>query len=242
MIVQSGFLAYAATKSPFGSTKGPSVFGQKNSPSPSPLASTSNGKTSFTSSAFSIQSPPSRINSSASIFSTSPPKDSTPTGIKRTGFEAFAGSASPFQRSKSPPIFGRGSSTSSGFARSRSPSFRGTAGSINAFKTYASGGSQAFGASSQTPPVKKARQDSGSEVDEERKNTSTSLVLSSQNSPDGSEEEGDKKSTFSERLRAGKDDGEDPSAAGEDDAKAEIVEQEGNLPMQLLQSPANFAS
>ncbi|THH12054.1 hypothetical protein EW145_g251 [Phellinidium pouzarii] len=213
-----GFLAYASTSSPFASTKGRSVFGTKSTPSPSPLAGTSNGAVSSLSSAFGSKPSPFAIASankaastSTSAFATStvfssnssfsPNNLSTsPTGIKRSGFEAFASSPSPFAttgRSRSPP-------GGLGLVRSRSPTRRTPVSSINAFKSYVGSGTQSFAAP--PPPVKKPRQDSGDNTEGGEPNASKALGIPTSNgvSPEGSEEEGEKPSTFTDRLRASK--------------------------------------
>lgn len=144
------------------------------------------------------------IPSGFGAFASSVLSSSPPTGVKRTGFEAFVSSSSPFgvaNRSKSPTGFLRGSGSSSslgtGFNRSKSPSRRGSV--SNAFKSYARGGS-AFVSS--TPPVKKLRadQDSESDVADEdsskdifgKESASTSVLNNI--SPDGSEEDDEKRS------------------------------------------------
>ncbi|KAL5536973.1 hypothetical protein ACEPAF_796 [Sanghuangporus sanghuang] len=210
-----GFLAYAATSSPFAHAKGPSVFGQKSTPSPSPLAGTSNGSASSLSSAFGIKpSSPFAIPSgnklgsaSKSVFGSpsalsssnthSPNNLSTsPAGTKRSGFEAFAAASSPFAaaaRSKSP-------TGAISLARSKSPTRRSAASSINAFKSYAGSGTQSFSAPS--PPVKKQRHDSGDDADDDKASTSNVLNATSNGaSSEESEEEADKP-TFADRLRA----------------------------------------
>ncbi|EJD07511.1 uncharacterized protein FOMMEDRAFT_130679 [Fomitiporia mediterranea MF3/22] len=214
-----GFLAYAATSSPFASAKGPSVFGQKSTPSPSPLAGTSNGSASSFSSAFAMKqsSPfaipggskpssttasalasPSPFSSNTASASASNNLSTSPTGTKRSGFEAFASAASPFaaaSRSKSPP-------SGLGLARSKSPTRRGPGSSINAFKSYAGSGTQSFSAPS--PPIKKQRHDSGEDAENEKSVTRNALDSTSNGaSPESSEsEEKAEQPTFADRLRA----------------------------------------
>ncbi|CCM06188.1 uncharacterized protein FIBRA_08430 [Fibroporia radiculosa] len=146
-----GFMAYASTSSPFASVSGPSVFGSK-SPSSSTWASTSTSPhpspsvtaspfSSAANAAFLSKSPPSQpLSQSSSLNQLSPP--CAPVPHKRTGFEAFASTTSPFasaaKRPKSPPPPGFGS-----FSRSRSPS-RTPARASNAFSAYAAGGAQSF--------------------------------------------------------------------------------------------------
>ena len=172
----------------------------------------------------------------------------SPTGIKRSGFEAFASASSPFanaaSRSKSPP-------SSFGLARSKSPTRRGPAGgaggsgasgSGNAFKSYAGAGTQGFSVVAPSPPVKKLRQDAGDDVGEEGSKTggsgasgagTTGSVLgekSNSASEEGSDEDSEKfgsgsVTTFSERLRAGQN-VDDSFDIGEEE-KMTILEQEG---------------
>ncbi|KAH7914579.1 hypothetical protein BJ138DRAFT_1123349 [Hygrophoropsis aurantiaca] len=158
-----GFMAYASTASPFAAVKGQNIF----TGSPATHKKPSPGPSGFPSSSPAPSPHHSIINANANVndnsnnnvnnntnnhsFETSSPPLSTAT--KRTGFEAFAGSASPFAsaaRSKSP--IGKGLHTHHtshghthtlglglGLNRSRSPPRRG------AFATYAGGGVQAFG-------------------------------------------------------------------------------------------------
>ncbi|KAH9832541.1 uncharacterized protein C8Q71DRAFT_776937 [Rhodofomes roseus] len=205
----SGFMAYASTSSPFASVAGPSVFNKSKTPpaSSSPFASTS---TSFAS-AF------------ATTPSSSPTKSSTnssetPLPQKRTGFEAFASTSSPFasvaKRPKSPPppAFG-------GLARSRSPSRHptstrsGNAFSASAFSAYAAGGAQGFSAS-------KPRSERASPAPSEGSTRGTS-VFDAGTKDDAEEESGNGAVSFSERLRSHKDD-ED----SEESDRVKLTEQE----------------
>ncbi|KAH8116383.1 hypothetical protein DFH11DRAFT_1580239 [Phellopilus nigrolimitatus] len=235
----NGFLAYAASSSPFTTAKGPSIFGSKPTPSPTPLAGTSNGAASSLSSSFGnkASSPfaipnPNRPGSastsafaSSSAFSSSgssnPPNNlsTSPTGTKRSGFEAFASASSPFAavaRAKSP-------TAGFGLARSKSPTRRGSASSANAFKSYVGSGSQSFAAPS--PPVKKQRQDSNEEGENGAKTgagTTRNHNVLNGTSPEGSEEEGEKTGTFGDRLRNTVED----QGGSDEDEKVVVTEQE----------------
>jgi len=113
----------------------------------------------------------------------------SPTPAKRSGFEAFAASASPF---------------ASATARTRSPVRRsgspgpGTGARSNPFAIYAAGGSQGLFSASGAPAAKRARGDSESNAPGE--------CSESNNWREGSV--GDEK-TFGERLRAGSGSGGD---------------------------------
>lgn len=262
--MQGGFLAYASTSSPFADAKGPSIFGSKPSPSPFASAPSANppawasadqshsGSTSPTGSGFASASGSSHAQTplrgfsafASSSTSSRSAKDlsSSPTGTKRTGFEAFASSTSPFAaaaRSKSPTGFGRTNNQTAlgaGLGRSKSPPRRGAPfGSPSAFKSYAGSSSQAFAVPA--PPVKKQRQDPGSESSSEtgegadpakvEGTSSLSSVFNGEGSPDGSEEESDKQ-TFGERLRAGKNDEDNiPAGSDDEDSRVAVTEQEG---------------
>ncbi|KAF7965845.1 hypothetical protein HWV62_41226 [Athelia sp. TMB] len=204
----SGFMAYASTSSPFASAKGPNIFGSRTK----------------TSSFFKVTSPPP---SPAPVFAQSSfgkpnspePMPTTPTASKRSGFEAFAGSASPFVtaskpsssalRSKSPP-------------RTRAPASRNT----SAFTSYASGGAQAFA----VPLTKRAR---ASTPPNESSSSRSSLERNSTLSSFGSTEDvngpahHDKKRdegqlSFGEKLRAGKNNEETTS---DEETKPELTAQ-----------------
>ncbi|KAJ3889947.1 hypothetical protein GG344DRAFT_78307 [Lentinula edodes] len=105
----SGFMAYASTSSPFASIKGQNIF--------------SSSANSVSSSAIKTPLPSSPVLGRA---------DALPSaGTKRTGFEAFASSSSPFAsvaKSKSPVLGGSGTFGSTnilgGGARAKSPSRR----------------------------------------------------------------------------------------------------------------------
>ncbi|EEB92999.1 hypothetical protein MPER_08408 [Moniliophthora perniciosa FA553] len=183
----SGFMAYASTSSPFASVKGQNVFSSAKPSSPKPATPLAS---------------PSPLAPDTSISSTTP--------AKRSGFEAFASSSSPFltaTRSKSPAL-----GSSSKFGRNKSPPRRASAASSSAFSSYASSGMQGFA----LPPQKRARAGSpGSGSSVERNATAPALGGSGRDS--GAEDDGEDRppSTFGERLRAGRD--EDEVSTGEEE-------------------------
>ena len=232
-------MAYASVASPFASVKGQNVFigasssyqikKPPRSPTPpsTPLPSIPGISTSLQS-PFSQPSFPTR--------SQQPSLQQTPqnTATKRTGFEAFAGSSSPFAspfthaRPKSP----LGSNSKSALARSKSPPRRAIQG-MNAavFTMYASGGTQMFA----VPRPKRARADSPSGGSsrsslEGKQSPALDQLRSNENSASGEEEEGEREenepttsSTFSEKLRSAKDLEDDRS----EEEKEKLTEQEG---------------
>ncbi|KAJ3804906.1 hypothetical protein F5876DRAFT_52693 [Lentinula aff. lateritia] len=138
----SGFMAYASTSSPFASIKGQNIF--------------SSSANSVSSSAIKTPLPSSPVLGRADVLPSA--------GTKRTGFEAFASSSSPFAsvaKSKSPVLGGSGTFGSTnilgGGARAKSPSRRAAGSpsrsSSSAFTVYASGGVQSFA----LPLTKRAR-------------------------------------------------------------------------------------
>ncbi|KIJ21003.1 hypothetical protein PAXINDRAFT_160411 [Paxillus involutus ATCC 200175] len=245
-----GFMAYASVASPFASVKGQNVFSGTSpnnqfkkpptSPSPTPSSLPIVTHTPFASSRF-TQSPFAALSLSSPRTSLNQTPHSTAT--KRTGFEAFVGSASPFAsaspashtRSKSP--FGNNGAKSTVLGRSKSPPRRTLVKmGMNAspFSSYAGGGVQAFA----VPHPKRARADSpnggSSRGSLERKDESPLSMFRSNVSGEGSgsgEEEGNgdredsdpPPSTFGEKLRAGKDGEEELS----EEEKERLTEQEG---------------
>lgn len=161
-----------------------------------------------------------------------PPATPAPTpvkpeiSLKRSGFEAFSSTSSPFataaKRSKSPPPSVFGSRSKSPVPGSHHHPLR--AASSNAFTAYASGGAYAFSRSA-------ARQGSGSSTPALTDNGDAGANGETSTGP-GSEEETQKdegpsvpeseKESFSARLRAQKDDDEDV----EGDKKMNLTEQE----------------
>ncbi|KAF9061966.1 hypothetical protein BDP27DRAFT_1337354 [Rhodocollybia butyracea] len=148
-----GFMAYASTSSPFASVKGQNIF------------SSTAKSVSSSSSAIKIPLPSSPVLGAAAPAESS---SSSSAGTKRTGFEAFASSSSPFAsvaRTRS-PVLGTGtfgsSSAIGGGVRAKSPTRR-PAGSSHSpapavlvavrFTAYASGGAQGFA----LPLTKRAR-------------------------------------------------------------------------------------
>ncbi|GBE89643.1 predicted protein [Sparassis crispa] len=213
-----GFMAYASGSSPFSAASGPSIFGRKPPSSPwASLGATSSGHTSpsLTASTF---SPMSVGTASSSPFKeSSSSKESQNEVHKRTGFEAFASSTSPFasaaKRPKSPPppLGGLGS-----LNRSHSPSRHSQARVVNAFSAYATGGAHSFSAQTST-----RSSGTNSPALGDGANSSTSVRASSSDSkPVGlgifaggkdeddeehDETQSDSGQTFGERLRAQKD-------------------------------------
>ncbi|OAX43301.1 hypothetical protein K503DRAFT_765967 [Rhizopogon vinicolor AM-OR11-026] len=239
-----GFMAYAATASPFAAVKGQNIFSgasssssKKPSVSPSPSPSPP-----LTNNTLTPSSPFAGFVSSQ--WST--PHMPASTATKRTGFEAFMGSTSPFvtagaspfpSRPKSPL---RNASGKSALGRSKSPPRRTPLSMSSAFSPYASGGVQSFFAA---PHPKRARAESpngGSSRSSLERTSSTGVnVFGStwNGSGDGSgsgeevEEDDDDEqenerppSTFGERLRAGRDDEEEE--AEEERERERLQEQE----------------
>ncbi|KAJ8079631.1 hypothetical protein PM082_011218 [Marasmius tenuissimus] len=200
-----GFMAYAATSSPFASVKGQNIFASSKSSSPKPASPFSAGSSSV---------------KSLSALSTPPGEPSTSTTpAKRSGFEAFASSASPFTtatRSKSPVL-----GTTGKFGRSKSPTTRvNPSSSSSAFTAYASG-NHGFA----LPPQKRARAGSpNSSSSLERPSAAPAFGGNSAHDSGAEEEREDRRSTFGERLRAGKDDEE--GSGEEDNSKMNLTEQE----------------
>lgn len=143
----------------------------------------------------------------------------TPLPQKRTGFEAFASTSSPFasvaKRPKSPPPFAFGGSS---LARSRSPSRHptsartGGAFSTSAFTAYAAGGAQSFST---------AKSERASPVPSDG-STRAASVFDPGNKEDTEEEGGNGVVSFSERLRSQKDDDDN-----EESERLKLTEQEG---------------
>ncbi|TFK39720.1 hypothetical protein BDQ12DRAFT_681098 [Crucibulum laeve] len=206
-----GFMAYASTSSPFASVKGQNIFASaKPSPLPSPppsVPSSSSGQS--LGSAFGIK---------LGESSTSPP-----TAAKRSGFEAFSSSSSPFTsvaRSKSPVLGG----PTSKLNRNKSPPRRANASTtINPFASYA-GGLQSFA----VPMSKRARAgspDSSSRSSLERNLTVGNALDTSSAADSGEDDTDDRPTTFGERLRAGRDEEED-TKSDDDHLKVVLTEQE----------------
>ncbi|KAJ8516506.1 hypothetical protein ONZ45_g6211 [Pleurotus djamor] len=189
-----GFMSYASTSSPFASVKGKSLF--------------TAGASRF---------PPASPSPTPSPFPTTPTHSSATPATKRSGFEAFASSSSPFTaaaRAKSP---GLGSSSKLG--RSKSPTRRANAAHSSAFSAYASSGIQAF-----APTPKRARADSPIVNGSSKASSSEPSEKDS-----GNEDEKDTKDegqlTFGERLRATTGD-EDAAQSEDEEAKLVLSEQD----------------
>ncbi|KAI0794663.1 hypothetical protein C8Q74DRAFT_1366079 [Fomes fomentarius] len=217
-----GFAAYASTSSPFASVQGPRIFGAKQ-PSTSSWASAGPisspnaiGGPNVTSPFASTSTSPSPFAAAVAAKETS--SSSAPQAHKRTGFEAFASSTSPFasaaKRPKSPPP------SNTLLARSRSPSRHGTpARATSAFSAYAAGGAQSFAAP--TP-----RRSPGSVFGE---SSSGNLMASSSSSvlDSGKEDEDSEKDSgvsFGERLRSSKD--KEEEEASDEEKRLNLTEQE----------------
>ncbi|KAJ3717685.1 hypothetical protein C8R42DRAFT_676385 [Lentinula raphanica] len=222
----SGFMAYASTSSPFASVKGQNIFSSSNATSSSTLTA--------------VKTP---LPSSPVLGKADPPSSA---GIKRTGFEAFASSSSPFASvasSKSPVLGGSGifGSTSAlgGGIRARSPARRAggspsrstpstttsvfgsttgphTKGGNSAFNVYATGGVHGFS----LPLTKRAR---GADDPEEQSTVGSRSVLEtndvflSRPDFDNGRSTPSKIPSFGEKLRAaGKGSDEDVGSTNED--------------------------
>ncbi|KAG0704822.1 hypothetical protein DFH29DRAFT_783960, partial [Suillus ampliporus] len=216
-----GFMAYAAAASPFAAVKGQNIFSGASSstskklsvspsPSPSPTPPLTNN----------VPTPSPFVGFASSQWSVQQTPASTAT--KRTGFEAFMGSTSPFATAVASPFPSRPKSPlrasgKSALGRSRSPR-RNPLSMSSAFSTYASGGVQALFAA---PHPKRARAESpngGSSRSSLERTSSTRVNVfdsawneSVDGSGSGEEDEDEEQesvrppSTFGERLRAGRD-------------------------------------
>jgi len=201
-------MAYASSSSPFALVKGQNIFmSGKATPSPPPF-------------------PGSPASTAAlSDFNSTPGQSSTttPTATKRSGFEAFASTASPFAaaaRTKSPVL-----GSPSILGRAKSPPRRTKAAFIsNPFASYA-GPVHSFA----IPASKRARArspDGSSRSSLERVSTVSAFGGSADGSDSGAEDDGDNQtSSFGERLRAAKDH-DDEMFDGE--VKVQLSEQDGN--------------
>ncbi|EKM50689.1 uncharacterized protein PHACADRAFT_264095 [Phanerochaete carnosa HHB-10118-sp] len=208
----SGFMAYASPSSPFATAKGPSMFSSK----PSPWASASS---SSSIAAKPILSPSPVLGSASSSTETSSSSLKEP-GLKRTGFEAFASSSSPFasaaKRPKSPiPMAAFGN-------RNKSPMRNHSPARVSAFSAYATGGAHAFS----TAAHRRSETSTPSFGDENLEAAPSALnppnSLSGADNDSNEDSEGEKGVSFGERLRASKDD-EDPDGEGR---RLNLTEQE----------------
>jgi Ran-binding protein 3 len=200
-------MAYASRNSPFTSVKGQNVFG-----STKPASSTPS---------FGSPAPSTPATKSSSTFG-QPSSASTPTLVKRTGFDAFSGSTSPFasvSRMKTPTI-----GSTSKLGRAKSPPRRtNSALSSTSFVSYA-GASQSFA----LPAQKKARAGSpdGSSRSSLERTPSSGVFGESNNSSESGadDEQEDDRMSFGARLRAGKDEDEEIKT---DEEKLNLTEQDG---------------
>ncbi|KAG8221062.1 hypothetical protein J3R82DRAFT_2575 [Butyriboletus roseoflavus] len=234
-----GFMSYASAASPFASVKGQNVFSSAPSNNQKLATSSSTKLISLPLDTTSIHAPFTSPFSQSSFaafapFQTSSQQTTTPsTATKRTGFEAFAGTASPFAsaspfspaRSKSP--LGNNNGKSSILGRSKSPTRRTMGMNASAFTTYAGVGAHTFLA----PHPKRARAESpnggssGSSL-ERMERSAFSVLGNREGSRSGEEEDREESerapSTFGERLRASKDGDEEQS----EEEKEKLTEQE----------------
>jgi Ran GTPase-activating protein (Ran-binding protein) len=196
-------MAYASSSSPFASVKGQNVFSSR--PSPPPFSANPTTTSPF------------------SPFSASlgEPSSQAPTAAKRTGFEAFAVSSSPFtaaSRSKS-PVLG-----SSKLSRNKSPPRRANHGNASAFSAYVGGGVHSFA----IPVQKRQRAGSpsgGSSRSSLERNPTVSAFGSNGGVDSGAEDDGDDRPvSFGEKLRAGNDD--EDQRSDEEQSKFMLTEQE----------------
>ncbi|KAI1789660.1 hypothetical protein LXA43DRAFT_552771 [Ganoderma leucocontextum] len=236
-----GFMAYASTTSPFSNVSGPRIFGANqpstspwtaatatSSGSPSASAFSSGATASFSSFASSSSSPFSSTSASGAKDASSSPASTSPAH-KRTGFEAFASSTSPFgsaaKRPKSPPP------PPSSVLRSRSPSRHGTpARSVNAFSAYAVGGAQGFTAPTpkRSPPLGEVTSSGEANVVGSSSGHAGNVLDAGKDSGSGEESESGKEekkgASFKEQLRAGKDREEDDE--DEEQKRLNLTEQQ----------------
>lgn len=225
-----GFMAYASTSSPFAKVKGPNIFSTAStstkpsvwSPSPPP-----SGQSSFSSSPFSF-SPNTTSQSPLAPASSSP---STP-GQKRSGFEAFASTTSPFasaaKRPKSPPppaphnnSHGFGAFSAAVAARAKSPNAR--AGSP-ARTGFGSTTSSAFSAYANATSAFSSAGAGGFAAAAASSGDKSSNTSADESEPKAKRVNGGSNVTFGERLRAEKDNEDDEDA--DERNKLDLQEQE----------------
>ncbi|KAF9525964.1 hypothetical protein CPB83DRAFT_858704 [Crepidotus variabilis] len=205
----NGFMAYASTSSPFSAVKGQNIFSSSKSASPAPSEP-------FTP----TPAPSTPLVDQGPTFGES--SSSNPNVVKRSGFDAFTSTSSPFSsfaRAKSPVL---GVTSKLGRAKSPPRSRGSPALASSAFASYA-GSTHGFA----LHPQKRARAtspDGSGPSNIERSNPSKSVFgaeTSSKSSSEDAEEKRDEKS-FGERLRAAKDDEEEE----EDPSKMQFTEQD----------------
>ncbi|KAG5644862.1 hypothetical protein DXG03_007503 [Asterophora parasitica] len=202
----SGFMAYASTSSPFAAVKGQNIFASNKAASPPPIHQT--------------PTPPITIFGASSAEASGSSSTST-SAVKRSGFEAFASSTSPFasaSRSKSPVL-----GSTSKLGRNKSPPRRGISSTVNAFSSYASG---VHGFAIPAPKRAHAGSPSNSSRSSvERTPSANALDANGATSDDGVDDDKEDGATFSDRLRAGKDD-DDEGKGDEEQGKLMLTEQD----------------
>lgn len=213
-------MAYASSSSPFAAVKGQNIFSSNKATSPPPLPPMK----------------PAATPVSPFIISPNEPSGSslTFTPLKRSGFEAFASSTSPFSsatRSKS-PILG----STSKLGRAKSPPRRGNPANSSAFSLYA-GGVQSFA----VPAQKRAKASSptSSSRSSLERTPGVSTFGSNGAGLDSGPDDDDRSVSFGEKLRAGRND-EEEGQSDEEQAKITLTEQDGTLPDRTLWHSAHL--
>ncbi|KAI0701512.1 hypothetical protein BC835DRAFT_1323106 [Cytidiella melzeri] len=211
---KSGFMAYASTSSPFASVKGPSLFSSR------PWGH-SNSSVGSSSASPMVISPAPKLGTSSLPNNTPGSPSPPPTSLKRSGFEAFSTSSSPFgaaaKRSKSPPppsIFGRRSGSP---ARHHSPARAG----VNPFSAYATGTAHGFSAPAPRGSSSGAASAMPTE-DEDDREASTAPTQNGDAEEDSSQTAVfEKEVSFAERLRSQKEEDD-----VDEEKKLNLTEQE----------------
>ncbi|KAK2464012.1 hypothetical protein APHAL10511_003956 [Amanita phalloides] len=207
---KSGFEVYASPSSPFASVKGKNIF--------SSIKSTFSGIPASQQSpaAPTIPSIPAKSPSPFTVKVQNRPTTPPTAPAKRSAFDMFTSSVSPFAsaaRSKSPVL-----GSPSKFGRAKSPTRFTSAASTSAFSSYAQG-VQSFAA----PTPKRARAESPNGFSNGNKPSSV-ISVPDDNPDSGGSEDGDKVPTFGERLRTEKDD-EEESRSDDELLKAQLTVQ-----------------
>ena len=201
-------MTYASRTSPFASVKGQNIFSSKPSTSI------------FAGDASTAQSTSQRRTGLAPAFGA--PSTLTPTPTKRSGFEAFASPSSPFAsfaRAKSP--FSQGTPAVLGRAKSPPRSLTTSAFAGSPFASYV-GSSHVFGLPAQKRQQGESPNGRGSHFPQGIATPTTAVFGQAEH--DSGDEEGDESQTFSEKLRAAKDD------EYEDEEKPRLTERDGMHP------------
>ncbi|RDB15350.1 Brefeldin A resistance protein [Hypsizygus marmoreus] len=208
-----GFMAYASTSSPFAAVKGQNIFSSSKAPTPSPPLSTP----------VINQAPVTPLSSPFTAGPSEPSSSSLTPAMKRSGFEAFASSASPFSsvaRSKSPVL---GSTLKLG--RNKSPPRRGNSINSSAFSSYASG-TQSFAIPAQKRARARSPSSSSRSSVERTQGINAFGAINGGGSDSGAEDDKEERAvSFGEKLRAGKN-YEDESKSDEDQQKVTLTEQD----------------